>query len=114
MRLRTQVLGALNLFRADPTMLERSDLAVARTLQSRILIEQANGIIAQSGGIAVDEAFSRLRRFARSGGRRLTGVAQEVVDGTIRSAEILGVNRWWERGCRPVLLWRPVARIAER
>jgi GAF domain-containing protein len=120
MRLRAQVLGALNLFRAEPTMVERSDLAIAQAfadiatiallqaraiheshlvadqleeaLNSRILIEQAKGILSERGGVGMDEAFARLR-FARSRQRYLSDVAQEVVDGGLRPAEILGARR---------------------
>jgi transcriptional regulator with GAF, ATPase, and Fis domain len=121
LRLRAQVLGALNLFRAEPAMLERADLAVAQAfadiatiavlqnraiheshlvadqlegaLQSRILIEQAKGILAQGAGLGMDEAFSRLRRFARSSQRHLSDVAQDIVDGTLRPADLLAVGR---------------------
>jgi GAF domain-containing protein len=121
MRLRAEVLGALNLFRAEPAMLGRSDLAIAQAfadiatiallqsraiheshvvadqleeaLQSRILIEQAKGILAQSAGLDMDQAFSRLRRFARSSQRHLSDVAQDVVDGTLRPADVADVRR---------------------
>lgn len=116
LRLRGQVLGALNLFRSEPVALSRGDLATAQAfadvatiallqsralhdsqliadqlqeaLQSRIVIEQAKGILAQALGIEMDQAFARLRRHARSSGRRLADIAQGVVDGTIAPAEI--------------------------
>lgn len=121
MRLRDQVLGALNLFRDEPAMLQRSDLAIAQALadiatialiqsrtiheshliadqldhalQSRLAIEQAKGIVAQSVGISVDEAFARLRRFARSEQRRLADIAEEIIEGTIRPHDVVGVRR---------------------
>jgi GAF domain-containing protein len=121
LRLRAQVLGALNLFRSEPAMLGRPDLNIAQALadiatiallqsraihestvvadqlehalQSRIVIEQAKGVLAQSAGIGVDEAFARLRQFARTGHRHLADVAEQVVTGTLRPEEILGVSR---------------------
>ena len=59
-------------------------------LHSRIVIEQAKGIIAQALGLEMDEAFAGLRRYARSGGRRLAQVAQGVVDGTLEPDAIAG------------------------
>lgn len=121
LRLRGQVLGALNLFRDEPVMLGRSDMATAQALadvatiallqsralaetrelneqleqalNSRVAIEQAKGVIAERLGCGVDEAFSRLRRFARSNQRGLSIVAQEVVDGTLSAQEIDAFRR---------------------
>lgn len=121
LRLRGQVLGALNLFRAEPVALTRVDCATAQALadvatiallqsraihdsrvvsehlqealESRIAVEQAKGIIAERLGCGMDEAFARLRRFARTGQRRLSDVAQEVVDGTLRPEEIFRPRR---------------------
>ncbi|WP_331276115.1 ANTAR domain-containing protein [Streptomyces sp. Qhu-G9] len=58
-------------------------------MQSRVLIEQAKGALAQRRRISVDEAFVLLRGRARSQRRRLPAVAQEVLDGTtdLSSAE---------------------------
>lgn len=121
MRLRAQVLGALNLFRGEPGLLRPSDLAIAQALadmasiallqsraiheahvvadqlehalQSRIIIEQAKGVLAQSAGIGVDEAFGRMRRFARSGGHHLTDVAARIVDGSMAPHDVVGTGR---------------------
>ena len=98
------MLGALNLFRTEPVALSRADLATAQAfadvatiallqsralhdsqliadqlqeaLQSRIVIEQAKGILAQALGLEMDQAFARMRRHARSGERRLAEIAQ--------------------------------------
>jgi AmiR/NasT family two-component response regulator len=48
-------------------------------LNSRVVIEQAKGAVAQAYGIGVDEAFRLIRGFARSNNRRLGEVAQAVV-----------------------------------
>ena len=112
LRLRGQILGALNLFRTQPVGLSESDAAAAQALAdvatiallqsraitdshivaeqlqqaltSRIAIEQAKGIIAERLGCDMDEAFQNLRGHARNSGRRLAVVAQEVVTGTLR------------------------------
>ncbi|MFJ6696541.1 ANTAR domain-containing protein [Streptomyces sp. NPDC091272] len=49
-------------------------------LHSRILIEQAKGVLAARLAVGVDEAFAVLRAHARSHGRRLTEVAREVIE----------------------------------
>jgi GAF domain-containing protein len=116
LRLRGQVLGALNLFRAEPSPLSPSDLATGQALadvatisllqsralrdvqavaeqleealNSRTAVEQAKGVLAERLGVGMDEAFSRLRRFARSRQSRLTDVAHEVVAGTLLPEEV--------------------------
>lgn len=50
-------------------------------LDSRVVVEQAKGMLAARHGLGVDEAFERLRRHARSHRRRVVEVAEEVVAG---------------------------------
>jgi len=111
LRLRGQVIGALNLFRNGAGPVPESDLRAAQALadvatlsilqhrlnneqqlvteqlefalQSRILIEQAKGVLAERGKVDIDEAFSLLRHYARNHKRRLSEVAQELTDGTL-------------------------------
>lgn len=118
LRLRGHVLGALNLFRTEPRALSRADLATAQAfadvatiavlqsravhdsqlvadqlqeaLQSRVVIEQAKGIVAQALELPMDQAFARLRRHARSAERRLAEVAQDIVDGTLAPEVVRG------------------------
>ena len=40
-------------------------------------------MICERAGIQLDEAFSRLRAYARNHNLRLTGAAQAVIDGTL-------------------------------
>jgi transcriptional regulator with GAF, ATPase, and Fis domain len=110
MRLRDEVVGALNLFRAEPgpfdpagTMLaqaladvatisllqQRSTLRSAllneqlqNALNSRVLIEQAKGKLAERLNIDMEQAFTALRGYARSHNRRLSDVARTFIDGT--------------------------------
>ena len=54
-------------------------------LTSRIVIEQAKGVISERAGVDLAEAFSRLRRYSRHHNLRLTDVARATVDGTLDS-----------------------------
>ena len=111
LRLRRQVLGALNLFSVARQALSDDHLAVAQgmadiatisllheralrdqvvlaeqlqtALHSRILIEQAKGVLSARATISVGEAFTRLRTHARRTGEPLTTVAEAVVTGAL-------------------------------
>jgi GAF domain-containing protein len=111
LRLRDLTIGGLNLFSVGTTPMDDRNVIVARAfadlaaisvlqhravteaqrlneqlshaLTSRIVIEQAKGVIAERSGVDMAEAFSRLRRYARSNQLRLTDVAQTAVDGTL-------------------------------
>jgi GAF domain-containing protein len=111
MRLRDATIGALNVFSAGQTPMDESDVLVARAfadlatisvlqqravadsqrlneqlsqaLTSRIVIEQAKGVVFERAGIDMAEAFSRLRAYARNQNFRLTDVAQAAIDGTL-------------------------------
>jgi AmiR/NasT family two-component response regulator len=52
-------------------------------LTSRVVIEQAKGVVAERAGVDLAEAFSRLRAYARDSNLRLTDVAQAAVAGTL-------------------------------
>jgi len=116
LRLRGQVLGALNLFRTVPGRFEPADVAFAQALadvatiaiiqhraahdaqalseqlqlalNSRIVIEQAKGVIAEQAGLDMDQAFARLRAHARRHQRLLGEVAQEVIDRRIDAGSL--------------------------
>jgi transcriptional regulator with GAF, ATPase, and Fis domain len=107
LRLRSEVIGALNLFGADVGAFDDADVQIVQAvadvatigllqertirrgevlteqlqgaLNSRIVIEQAKGAIAQSQGVSVDEAFARMRSYARGSHLRLSEVAHAVV-----------------------------------
>ncbi|MER6689611.1 ANTAR domain-containing response regulator [Streptomyces minutiscleroticus] len=52
---------------------------LGQALTSRVIIEQAKGVLAARLSVPVDEAFRLLRGYARSHQRRLAEVAREVV-----------------------------------
>jgi len=107
MRLRDRILGALNLFQVTPEPLSPDDLAVGqafaniatisilqarashdareiieqlqRALDTRVVIEQAKGYIAQFSQVTLDQAFSRIRSFARNNNLLLRDVAGDIV-----------------------------------
>lgn len=55
-----------------------------RALNSRVLIEQAKGVIAYTSQVNMDEAFSRLRSFARSHNQTLNETAAQVINRALR------------------------------
>ena len=57
-------------------------------LNSRIVIEQAKGMLAERRGVEMDTAFDILRTYARSTNQKLSAVAQSLLAGTL-SAEAL-------------------------
>ena len=110
MRLRDQVIGALNLFRADAGAFAPEDVRVGQALadvatisllhersmrlsdtlneqlqtalNSRVVIEQAKGKVAERLGVDMDQAFSLLRQCARARNLRLSELAQAFIDGS--------------------------------
>jgi GAF domain-containing protein len=62
-------------------------------LETRVIIEQAKGVLAERGGLEVDAAFDRLRRYARRTQQRLSAVARGVVDGTVDREAVLRTDR---------------------
>jgi hypothetical protein len=69
---------------SDPTqfLLERNR-QLEQALSSRVVIEQAKGILAGRLGIGIDEAFRLLRGAARNARREIHEVAADVVAGTL-------------------------------
>ena len=57
-------------------------------LDSRVVIEQAKGTIAERAGIGTDEAFERLRAYAHEQSIKLTTVAVAVVAHTLTDGEV--------------------------
>lgn len=110
MRLREQVIGALNLFRAGPGAFDPVDIRIGQALadvatisllhersmrhsdtlneqlqtalNSRVVIEQAKGKLAERLGLDMGQAFSLLRDHARARNLRLSALAQAFIDGS--------------------------------
>jgi GAF domain-containing protein len=111
LRLREVTLGALNLLSTTRSPIGEADIIVARAfadlaalsilqhrasteaqrlneqlsaaLSSRIIIEQAKGVISERAGLDLAEAFARLRGYARNANLPLTEVARAAVNGTL-------------------------------
>src|SRR6185436_17575961 len=110
MRLRTDIIGALNLFGTQPGALDEDTLRLAQALadvatigllqarairqrdtlaeqlqialNSRVVIEQAKGVIAERRRLDMDQSFTLLRGTARTSNRQLSDLARAVVDGS--------------------------------
>jgi AmiR/NasT family two-component response regulator len=52
-------------------------------LHSRILVEQAKGVLSAQAGTSVEDAFRLMRTYARRTGNSLTSIADGVVTGSI-------------------------------
>lgn len=117
MRLKEQVLGTLGLFGTHAGTLNDADLRLAQALadvasisvvhgqvasdrtrvveqlqtalDSRVVIEQAKGILSEVGGLDMEQAFVPLRSYARNHNRLLTAVARAVVARELPAAEVL-------------------------
>ena len=58
-------------------------------LSSRIVIEQAKGMLAQRGGVSLEHAFEGLRGYARNNRLKLADVCSGVVAGSCDQARVL-------------------------
>ena len=58
-------------------------------LNSRVVIEQAKGALAQHGGLNADQAFVALRGYARHNRLKLTELAREIMDRKVPPAAII-------------------------
>ena len=116
LRVRTDVIGALNLFRRSDEPFTGTEMEIAQAmaemaairliqeralrernllaaqlqaaLNSRVIIEQAKGMIAEYLTVTVDAAFKLLRNYAHYHNRKLSEVASDVVDRRIPSAAL--------------------------
>ena len=62
---------------------QRTADQLQQALNTRLIIEQAKGVLATKRAISVDDAFSRLRKYARDHRERIHDVARGVVEGEI-------------------------------
>lgn len=114
MRLRSEAIGALNLFRVSRERPDDADVAICRALadvatigllqersvrearvladqlqsalNTRIVVEQAKGVLSERAGIDMNVAFDLLRTYARTRNLRLGDVARDVVSGDVPAA----------------------------
>lgn len=117
MRLRHTVIGSLNLLKTEPVGVDEASVRLGQALadvatigllqqravqdnvvlaeqlqtalNSRVIIEQAKGVVFAHGGVNMQEAFDALRRYARAHSVRLSDVARTVADGTAELDTIL-------------------------
>ena len=118
LRAHADVIGALNLFRGNDERFSDAEMEIARAmaqvatiallqeralrersmlteqlqaaLRSRVVIEQAKGMLAEHLSATVDEAFQLLNRYARDNNRKLTDVSRDVVDRKLSHEALAG------------------------
>jgi GAF domain-containing protein len=116
MRLRGSVIGALNLFRAGVGEMGPADVEIAQAfadvatiailqhraaleaqvlnhqlthaLNSRVVLEQAKGMVAERLNLDMEQSFATLRNHARNHNLRLSDVAQSVIDSSLTASEL--------------------------
>ena len=118
MRLRAQIVGVINLFRTTSGPMTERDLRVGQALadvatigllqeraarrqqvlaeqlqtalNTRVVIEQAKGVLAERLKVDMDTAFRTLRQYARAHSAQLRDVAHDVTTGAVDMAVIAG------------------------
>jgi GAF domain-containing protein len=116
MRLQEKILGSLNLFRFHPGEVSDREIKAAQTLadlasvaiiqdrvvdsarevidqlqnalDSRVSIEQAKGILAERAKLDLNDAFERIRAYARSNNLRLSEVSARICSGELDTAAL--------------------------
>lgn len=116
MRLRGSVIGALNLFRSGIGEMGPADVEVAQAfadvatiailqhraaleahvlsqqlthaLNSRVVLEQAKGMVAERLTLDMEQSFATLRNHARANNLRLSDVAQAVIEGSLAASDL--------------------------
>jgi len=117
MRLRDDTVGALNLFGTTPGPLDVADLRLAQALadvatislvqdraiadkdvvvqqlqhalDSRVVLEQAKGVLSYSGDLEMAAAYAALRRYARDHNIKLTELARALVNRALPASLVL-------------------------
>lgn len=117
LRLRGQVIGAMNLFSLAAEPLTSQDVALGQgmadiatigllqqrrlleqdiiteqlqaALSTRVVIEQAKGVLAERAQISVGAAFTMMRAQARRTEQQLTAIAYAVLDGSLSVEDVL-------------------------
>jgi GAF domain-containing protein len=120
MKLRGKILGTMNLFGITAGEVTPRDAAVAqaladvatigilqerviqeghliegqlhRALDSRILIEQAKGVIANELSLSMDDAFNLLRKYARDRNLTISSVSEQVSNRAISVRQVAAIS----------------------
>ena len=118
LRLRAKTIGTLSMYSAAPGPMEADEqslvqaladiatigilsqrelgdgriavLQLEQALESRIVIEQAKGILSERLDVSIDAAFTLLRGYARNHNRTLRATAAEIVNKHLHVDEITG------------------------
>jgi GAF domain-containing protein len=121
MKLRGQIIGTMNLFGSSSIEVSTRDAAVAQALadvatigilqerlireghlvaeqlhsalDSRIIIEQAKGVIAQALSLSMPDSFAVLRTYARNNNLTIRSVAEQVSSRTMAVQSMLAGTR---------------------
>jgi len=126
MRLRDDIVGALNLFGGTPGALDEADLRLAQALadvatialiqdraaadrnlvneqlqsalDSRVIVEQAKGVLAYNGDLDMPAAYAALRRYARDHNIKLAELSRALVNRAVPAALVLDHARARDAG----------------
>jgi GAF domain-containing protein len=126
LRLRSDTIGAMNIFNANLSEMTPQDVNLAQALadaatigilqeravrhgvqlagqlqgalNSRIVVEQAKGIVSERLRIGMDEAFDLIRGYSRGERRRLSEVAVTIISGSLTVADLLTSRDLHSRG----------------
>jgi GAF domain-containing protein len=121
LRLRGEAIGVLNLWHHHPGFMPTEDLALGQALadvatiavlqerairraevlneqlqvalSSRVIIEQAKGVLAQHSTLRMDHAFDLMRAYARNHNRRLAEVARDLAEHTLDPSTVIAAAR---------------------
>jgi transcriptional regulator with GAF, ATPase, and Fis domain len=121
MRLRDDVIGAMNLFRLPAGHLDDADVAACQALadvatisllqdraiqdarlltgqlqtalNNRVIIEQAKGVLSEKAQVDMDAAFQLLRRHARNNNLPLPDVARALIEGGLSTSDLRLADR---------------------
>ncbi|MET4637186.1 GAF and ANTAR domain-containing protein [Mycetocola sp. 2940] len=120
MRLRNEVVGVMNLLHSQPGHISEEDGLIAQALadlavlgvlhernfrspfaiteqmhlalDTRILVEQAKGVLAHSEKLTMTEAFNALRQYARANDTTLRRVAEAITQRSITTTEVVAAR----------------------
>jgi AmiR/NasT family two-component response regulator len=116
MRLHNEIVGVMNLLHSQPGQISQEDGSITQALadlavigvlhernfrtsfaiteqlhlalDTRILVEQAKGVLAQAENLIMTEAFDALRQYARAKGTILRLVSEAITNGSLTAAEV--------------------------